>query len=101
MQTFVVADERKRLRARSALGDVDPREWAHAAREARDNGPEVHLDMMFGFFVEKNSDLPNDGKRRAFNGRVVSRWNQATSRKWKTDLFKSSVAISPSWKQSY
>ena len=48
-----------RLRARRSWDEDHPREWADVAREARDTGEEVHVGMICGFVVEKNTDLPS------------------------------------------
>ena len=63
------------LRARKAWGDNSPHERADAAREARENVADAHMRMMFGFVVDKNSDLPTGDAMRTRNGRVVPQGN--------------------------
>ena len=46
-----------RLRTRKAWGEGRPREWEGVAREARGTKQEVQCDMIFGFVVEKKTDL--------------------------------------------
>ena len=70
--TTLANDEAWRmLRARKTWGEHCPHERADAAREARENVADVHMRMMFGFVVEKNSDLPKGDAMRTRNGRVV------------------------------
>ena len=48
-----------RLRSRKAWDESNPREWSDVARDARQGGNEVHVGMIFGSVVEKNSVLPS------------------------------------------
>ena len=66
-----IQQEWDRLRAKGAWGDEYPREWADVAHEARISGEDAHYDIIFGFAMEKNTDLPVGDSRRKFKGRVV------------------------------
>ena len=46
--------------------------WEDVAKEARVAQEEVHVGIVFGFVVEKNTDLPAGGPRRTFKGCGVS-----------------------------
>ena len=79
-----IQQEWDRLRARNAWGEQNPREWDDVAREAREKKIEVHCGMIFGFVVEKNTDLPEGDPRRKFKGRVVFQGNNVKNHTWKT-----------------
>ena len=59
-----IQQEGDRFRSRKAWGESNPREWDSVAREAKANGDEVHFGTIYGFVVEKNSDLPKGDSRR-------------------------------------
>ena len=59
-----IQQEWDRLRARKAWDEENPREWDEVAKEARQKRIEVHFGMIFGFVVEKNTDLPEGDPRR-------------------------------------
>ena len=62
-----------RLRSRGSWDESNPREWADIAKEAREQGREVHLGLSFGVVVEKNTDRPQGDPRRKCKGRVASK----------------------------
>ncbi len=49
-----------RLRRKKVWRESVVREWADVAREARENGTEVHMGYLFGICVEKNSEPAPD-----------------------------------------
>ena len=74
---MAIQQEWDRLRARNAWDEQNPREWDdEVAREAREKKIEVYFGMIFGFVVEKNTDLPEGDPRRKFKGRVVFQGNK-------------------------
>jgi len=84
-----------RLRSRKAWGESKPREWADVAREARQGRCEVHVGMIFGFVVEKNSNLFDGDERRKFKGRVVFQGNNVKNQNWESAMF-ADLGSSPS-----
>ena len=84
-----------RLRSRKAWDESNPREWDNLAPEAKAMGEEVHAGMVFGFVVEKNSDLPQGDSRRKLQGRVVFQGNNVRNQNWETAVF-ADVGSSPS-----
>ena len=83
------------MRSRKAWDESNPREWSDVAREARQGGNEVHVGMIFGFVVEKNSDLPVGDARRKFKGRVVFQGNNVKNQNWESAMF-ADLGSSPS-----
>ena len=51
--------------------------------------------MIFGFVVEKNTDLPQGDPRREFKGRVVFQGNKVKNQNWENAVF-SDLGSSPS-----
>ena len=51
-------------------------------KEPRATKEEVHFGMVFGFVVEKNTDLPAGDPRRKFKGRVVFQGNKVKNQNW-------------------
>jgi hypothetical protein len=80
--TQAMQSEWDRLRSRKAWDESNPREWSDVAREARQGGHEVRVGMIFGFVVEKNSDLPAGDARRTFTGRAVFQGNNVKNQNW-------------------
>ena len=52
------------------------REWSDVRNEAKNKKERNHVGMVFGFCVEKGSELPMGDPQRKFKGRVVFRGNQ-------------------------
>ena len=77
-----------RLRRRMAWDQSTVREWSDVAAEARREGDEVHMGMLFGFVVEKNPDLPEGDSRRKFKGRVVFQGNNVVNQNWEAAMFQ-------------
>ena len=84
-----------RLMARKSWGEDHPRAWSDVAGDARECGQDVHLGMIFGFVVEKNTDLPQGGPRRGCKGRVVFQGNNVKNQHWENAFF-SDLGSSPS-----
>ena len=84
-----------RQRSRKAWGESNPREWEDVAKEARATKEEVHVGVVFGFVVEKNTDLPAGDPRRKFKGRVVLQGNKVKNQNWENAVF-SGLGSSPS-----
>ena len=77
-----------RLRARK-VWDIDPtavREWRDVAREARAQGKEAHMGMLFEICVEKGSELAPE--LRKYKGRVVFQGNQVKNQDWEAAMFQ-------------
>ena len=51
--------------------------------------------MIFGFVVEKNTDLPEGDPRRKFKGRVVFQGNNVKNQNWENAVF-ADLGSSPS-----
>ena len=64
------------LRELKAWDEKNVREWSEVRNEARNNKERNHVGMIFGFCVEKGSELPQGHSQRKFKGRVVFRGNQ-------------------------
>jgi hypothetical protein len=90
-----IQQEWDRLRARKSWGEEHPREWSDVAREAREFGHEVHVGVIFGFVVEKNTDWPKGDPRRKLKGRVVFQGNTVKNQNWENAAF-SDLGSSPS-----
>ena len=84
-----------RLRSRKAWSESQPREWEDVAREARLANEEVHVGIVFGFVVEKNTDLLVGDPRRKFKGRVVFQGNNVKNQNWERAVF-ADLGSSPS-----
>ena len=76
-----------RFRAGKAWDEENPREWDEVAKEARQRKIEVHVGMIFGFVVEKNTDLPEGDPRRKIKGRVVFQGNNVKNQNWEKAVF--------------
>jgi hypothetical protein len=97
--TKAIQQEWDRLRARNAWDESNPREWDDVAREARVKGTEVYFGMIFGFVVEKNTDLPDGDPRRKFKGRVVFQGNNVKTGIGRMPCSQISEAPPPQWRQ--
>ena len=64
------------LRELKAWDEKNVREWSDVRNEARNNKERNHVGMIFGFYVEKGSELPKGHSQRKFKGRVLFRGNQ-------------------------
>ena len=84
-----------RLRSRKAWYESNPREWEEVAKEARGTKEEVRFGMVFGFAVEKNTDLPAGDPRRKFRGRVVSQGSKVKNQNRENAMF-ADLGSSPS-----
>ena len=71
-----IQQEWGRLRSRKAWDESNPREWEDVAKEARGTKEEVHVGMVFGFVVDKNTDFSAADPRRKFKGSVVFQGNK-------------------------
>ena len=59
-----------------AWDEANVREWNDVRDEAKTSNERAHVGMIFGFCVEKGSELPEGDPQRKFKGRVVFRGNQ-------------------------
>jgi hypothetical protein len=69
--------------------DLDPkgvRKWSDVAAEARRDGKEVHMGMLYEICVEKGSELAPD--QRKYKGRVVFLGNQVKNQNWEAAMFQ-------------
>ena len=64
------------LRELKAWAEKNVREWSDVRNEARNKKDRHHVGMIFGFCVEKGSELPTGHSQIKFKGRVVFRGNQ-------------------------
>ena len=64
-------NERDRLRELGAWDASAVREWSGVKREANEKGVAVHACRIFGFCVEKNSELAEDNPSRNVKYRSV------------------------------
>ena len=58
------------------------KEWDTVAKEAREKGEEIHLGRLFGFCVEKGSELPDGDPNKKFKYRVVFQGNGVVNQSW-------------------
>ena len=63
--------EWNRLRKMGTWDDYEVKEWRDVAREARQNGEEVHFGYLLGLCFEKGSELPEGHPDRKYKGRAV------------------------------
>ena len=77
-----------RLRLKK-VWDLDPkgvRKWSDVAAEARREGKEVHMGMLYEICVEKGSELAPE--LRKYKGRVVFFGNQVKNQNWEAAMFQ-------------
>ena len=63
------------------------REWKDVQRESRRTGVEVFIGRVFGFCVEKNSELPAGHPNRKFKGRAVFEGNRVRNENSEAAIF--------------
>ena len=63
------------------------REWSEVAKEAKANGAEAHVGLIFEICAEKGSELPRGDPDRKFKGRVVFQGNNVKDHNWDFAMF--------------
>ena len=77
------------------MGRKPSERMEHVAKEARLAQEEVRFGSVFGFVVEKNTDLLVGDPRRKFKGRVVFQGNNVKNQNWGNAVF-ADLGSSPS-----
>ena len=72
-------------------------EWSDVAATARRDGKDIQLGYIFGFCVEKNSELREGHPNRKFKGRVAFRGDQVVNQHWETAFFKTLATRQLQW----
>ena len=65
------------------------REWSDVAREAAQQGREIHMGRLFGLCVQKGSELPDGDERKKYKYRVVFGGNNILDQTWEQAVFQS------------
>ena len=79
--------------------NTHPKGWENVAKEARLTKEEVHVGIVFGLVVEKNTDLIAGDPRRKFKDRVVFQGNNVENQNWETLSLRAWVARHRLWRR--
>ena len=80
--------EWSRLRDKHVWDDTCVKSWKDVASDARKAGKEVHLGRLFGFCVEKGSELADGDPGKKMKYRVVSQGNNVVNQNWQIAMFQ-------------